>query len=124
VSDQEGSQTFDPPLASAEPGSVLLGLLDLVVAGRLAEGPDVVLVPEEDGVASVRLPVIGNELGGVVLDVAAAALTGEQVALENLGAKALPSRQVVPASPMLQRAAVALVVALAEAEAGRRRREP
>lgn len=107
----------------AEAVSMLLGLLDLVVTGRLAERADVERVPEEGGVASVWLDVVGDELGGVVLDVAAPALAGEQVALEHLGSQALPACQVIPASPVLQRRAVALVVALAEAEAGGRRRE-
>lgn len=109
----EGSGDFSPtlPLGRPDAGPVLLGLLELVVAG-LAERLDVVLVPEEIRVATVRDDVVTDQERSVRLDPAAlGTLAGEEISGEDPKAKQLPALQVEPSAPRLLCLAVAVRIA-------------
>ena len=62
-----------------------LGGLDRAVVARLANGHEVVLAPEQIGVALVPLPVVDDQTGGVMIAMATTEpLAGEQVAQQDL----------------------------------------
>ena len=63
----------------------LLSGLDWPIMARLANGHEVVLAPEQIGVALVPLPVVDDQTGGVMIAMATTEpLAGEQVAQQDL----------------------------------------
>ena len=94
-----GVRQFLPPPGASKTCAVFLALLGAIVA-RLAQTPEVALIPEQCLIAAMCFAMIGDQLRGVRLNpTAAGPLTGEPVAQQDRHAQLLPARCLVPATP-------------------------